>query len=55
MPNGERLERVHARKGLENALLQCHKVMETFHGSEETLRHIQRVEESLRKLIVEAD
>lgn len=55
MPDGERLERVNARKGLENALLECHKVMETFNGSEETLRHIRRVEESLRKLIVAVD
>jgi len=52
---GELLERAQGRKGLENALLQCHKVMETFQGSEETLRHIRLVEESLRRLIVETD
>jgi hypothetical protein len=55
MPNGECLERAQNRKGLENALLQCHEIMETFQGSEETLRHIRRVEESLRKLTAEAD
>lgn len=52
---GELLERAQGRKGLENALLQCHKVMESFRGSEETLRHIQLVEESLKRLIVEID
>lgn len=49
------MERGHSTKGLENALLQCHKIMEAFRGSEETLAHIKRVEESLRKLIVETD
>jgi len=49
------LERAYNKKGLENALLQCHKVMETFHGSEETLKHIKHVEESLRRLTVETD
>jgi len=53
--SGERLERATNKKGLENALLQCHKVIETFQGSEETLRHIRHVEESLRRLIVETD
>ncbi|HKZ94358.1 MAG TPA: hypothetical protein VJ249_07250 [Candidatus Bathyarchaeia archaeon] len=43
------------KKGLEDVLLQCHKIMKTFQGSEETLRHIQRVEESLKRLIVEID
>jgi len=52
---GEPLERTQGKKGVETALLQCHKVMETFHGSEETLRHIRRVEESLKRLIVEMD
>lgn len=55
MPNGECLERVQSRKGLENALLECHEIIETFQGSEETLRHIRRVEESLRKLTGETD
>jgi hypothetical protein len=52
---GERLESIHYKKGLENALMQCQKVMERFEGSEETLRLIRRVEESLRRLMLEAD
>lgn len=55
MSNGECLERVQSRKGLESALLECHEIIETFQGSEETLRHIRRVEESLRKLIADTD
>jgi hypothetical protein len=53
--SGEQLERATNKKGLENALLQCHRVMETFQGSEETLRHIKHVEESLRRLIADAN
>jgi len=53
--NGEQLERGYNKKGLENALLQCHRIMGTFRGSEETLAHIKRVEESLSRLIVETD
>ena len=52
---GEPVERIQSTRGLENALSQCHKVMEAFDGSEETLAHIRRVEESLRRLIAEAD
>jgi len=52
---GELLERTQGKKGVETALLQCHKVMETFNGSEETLKHIRHVEESLKRLIVEMD
>jgi len=52
---GVSLERAQSKKGLENALLQCHKIMETFQGSEETFMHIKRVEESLKKLIVETN
>jgi hypothetical protein len=52
---GDGLERIHYKKGLENALTQCHEVMEKFEGSEETLRLIKRVEESLKKLITETD
>ncbi len=52
---GEVLERAQGKKGLKNALLQCQEVMETFQGSEETLKHIRLVEESLRRLIVETD
>jgi len=49
------LERIQNRKGLENALLQCHKVIETFEGSEETLAHIRRVQETLQKLMLVTD
>ena len=49
------MERGYHKKGLESALLQCHRIMEVFRGSEETLAHIKRVEESLRRLIVETD
>jgi hypothetical protein len=38
-----------------DVLKQCHEAMESFEGSEETLRHIQRVEVSLKRLIVEAN
>ena len=53
--SGEHLERASNKKGLENALLQCHRVIETFQGSDETLRHIKHVEESLKRLITEAN
>jgi hypothetical protein len=49
------LERVVYNKGLENALIVCHEVIDRFEGSKETLRLIRRVEESLRKLIAKAD
>jgi len=49
------LERILYKKGLENALTQCQKVSERFVGSEETLRLIQRVEESLRRLMAATD
>lgn len=52
---GEQLESIHSKKGLENALMQCQKVTESFEGSEETLRLIRRVEESLRRLMAETD
>jgi len=52
---GEWLERIHCMKGLESALIQCHQVIERFEGSEETLRLIRRVEESLRRLMAEVD
>ena len=52
---GERLERILYKKGLENALMQCRNVTERFEGSEETLRLIRRVEESLRRLMAETD
>lgn len=51
---GERLERISYKKGLENALTQCRMVTERFEGSEETLRLIRRVEESLKMLLVNA-
>jgi len=52
---GEWLERIIYKKGLENALMQCHEVMERFEGSEETLKLIRRVEESLKRLMSETD
>jgi hypothetical protein len=52
---GEPLERIQNRKGLENALMQCREVTERYEGSEETLRLILRVEESLRKLLISLD
>jgi len=53
---GEHVESInYKKKGLENALMQCNEVMESFEGSEETLRLIRRVEESLRRLIIQAD
>jgi len=52
---GERLERILYKKGLENALMQCRNVTESFEGAEETLRLIRRVEESLKRLIAQTD
>jgi len=49
--NGESLERIRYWAAWETALRQCHEVIETFEGSKETLRHIQRVEEALRRLV----
>jgi hypothetical protein len=48
---GECLERSCHLGACEKALMQCHKTMETFEGSKETLRHIQRVEKALRRLL----
>lgn len=48
------MERISYKKGLENALTQCRMVTERFEGSEETLRLIRRVEESLKMLLVNA-
>jgi len=44
------LERVQCGKGFESALALCQEIIGRFEGSEETLRHIRRVEESLRRL-----
>lgn len=55
MSCGESLERSQGKKGLTNALQQCREIRETFQGSDETLRLICRVEESLRRLIVQTD
>jgi len=52
---GEWLERIPHKKGLENALMQCRNATERFEGSEETLRLIRCVEESLRRLIANED
>jgi hypothetical protein len=49
------LERTYQRKGLENALIQCRTVTERFEGSEETLKLILRVEESLKRLLISLD
>ena len=50
---GERFLRVRYR--FADVLKQCHDAMESFEGSEDTLRHIQRVEVSLKRLIAEAN
>jgi len=52
---GEQLERIYHKKSLENALMQCRSITEKFEGSEETLRLIRCVEESLRKLMITID
>jgi len=49
------LEKVQYNKGFEKALRQCRDVIERFEGSEETLRHIRRVEESLKRLLAETN
>jgi len=52
---GEWLERIRYRRAFEDVLRQCQEAMERFEGSEETLRHIQRVEESLKRLVTETN
>ena len=52
---GERLERIRYRRAFEDVLRQCQETMKRFEGSEETLRHIQRVEESLKRLVTETN
>ncbi|MCZ2856750.1 MAG: hypothetical protein O2U62_06620 [Candidatus Bathyarchaeota archaeon] len=47
------MERIRYRRAFEDVLRQCQETMERFEGSEETLRHIQRVEESLKRLVTE--
>ena len=48
---GEWLERTRYRRAFEDVLRQCQETVKNFEGSEETLRHIQRVEESLKRLV----
>lgn len=52
---GELLDKMRYRSGFEEALKQCREIMDRFQGSEETLRHIQRVEETLKMLVVETN
>jgi hypothetical protein len=52
---GEWLERIRYRRAFEDVLRQCQETMKRFEGSEETLRHIQRVEESLKRLVTETN
>lgn len=52
---GELLERTRYRSGFKGALKRCQEIIDRFEGSEETLRHIQRVEESLKMLVVETN
>jgi hypothetical protein len=52
---GEWLERIRYRRAFEDVLRQCQETMRTFEGSEETLRHIQRVEASLKRLVAETN
>jgi len=52
---GEVLERIRCRRAFEDALRQCQETMKRFEGSEETLRYIQRVEESLKRLVTETN
>jgi hypothetical protein len=49
------METIRYGKGFEEALKQCRQVIEHFEGSQETLRHILNVEESLRKLSLTID
>ncbi|UCE15316.1 MAG: hypothetical protein JSV12_05390 [Candidatus Bathyarchaeota archaeon] len=49
------MERINYRTSFEETLRQCQKIIERFEGSEETLRHIQRVEASLKKLATTTD
>jgi len=52
---GEWLERIRYRRAFQDVLRQCQETMKGFEGSEETLRHIQRVEESLKRLVTETN
>jgi len=52
---GERLERIRYKKDFENVLMQCQRIAEKFEGSEETLRYIRSVEESLKRIAVETN
>ncbi|MDH5437372.1 MAG: hypothetical protein OEX76_00545 [Candidatus Bathyarchaeota archaeon] len=49
------MERINYRTSFEKTLRQCQEIIEKFEGSEETLRHIQRVEASLKRLVATAD
>ena len=51
----EWLERMRCRRAFEDILRQCQETMKMFEGSEETLRHIQRIEESLKRLVTETN
>jgi len=52
---GDQLEKLQHTERFEKALKQCQETIERFEGSEETLRYIRRVEESLKRIIAETN
>gem|GEM_PF-3900423 len=50
---GECLERFSCRRAFQNVLKQCQETTRNFEGSEETLKHILQVEETLERLVAE--
>ncbi|MGD8506993.1 MAG: hypothetical protein PVF15_10075 [Candidatus Bathyarchaeota archaeon] len=49
------MERADYGRGFEETLRLCQKVTKTYRGSKETLRHIKRIEECLKRLVNEAN
>ena len=49
------VENPSCRRSFEQTLVRCQEVVKTFQGSAETLKHIQRVEECLRRLVDETN
>ena len=47
------MEKFYCRRGFEETLRQCQESIERFEGSKETLRYIQCVEASLKRLVAE--
>ncbi|MCZ2809612.1 MAG: hypothetical protein OEY81_01460 [Candidatus Bathyarchaeota archaeon] len=47
------MERFRCRRAFTDVLKQCRETTKSYEGSEETLKHILQVEETLKRLVAE--